>query len=279
MAYLILNASPRAKGNSALLARLASKDVRATGAAARVIALRDMNVLQCTGCMRCVFSRERCPLDDDMYDILQAVADAEGLILIAPTYVTTIPAALKLVLDRYLLVEPYYDQCFGKGALTVPVASPIDWIDFQIPLLNMVALGLGFAILDTTVMYGAGPGEVLLGDEQVHSFRRGVERLLRGERRELSDTVSSRCPVCFNHLMERLEGTTFRCAVCHAPCELVHEGYRFAVEGMESHRWMPIPLHDHFDTWIRGTKGSYRSRLREIMKKKRELLGPARQGP
>jgi hypothetical protein len=276
MAYLVMDASPRPKGNCAVLSSLAAKDIAGGGEAVRLLALRDLEVAQCVGCMSCVFTGARCRLDDDIYEILDAVAEATGLMIVAPTYVTTIPAILKLVLDRYLLVPPYYARCVGKHAVTVAVASPIDWLDFQVPLLNTVALGLGYTLLDTVIMYGAGPGEVLLDDAQVSRFRAGVARLMRGERREYTDTISHRCPVCFNHLLERVQGTRFRCAVCHVPAELASDGFVFKAADLRVHRWTPGPMKDHFDNWIRKTEGTFRSRLREITKKRRELLGPRR---
>lgn len=276
MAYLVLNASPRPKGNCDILSRLAAKDMEAAGVTARLLALRDLHVAQCVGCMSCVFSGARCRLDDDIYEILDAVADATGLMIVAPTYVTTIPATLKLVLDRYLLLPPYYERCVGKSAFTVAVASPIDWLDFQVPLLNMVALGLGYSLLDTLIMHGAGPGEVLLDDGQVSRFRAGVARLVRGERRVFTDSVSHRCPVCFNRLLERVRGTAFRCAVCHVPAELASDGFVFRSADLKTHRWTPDAMKEHFDNWIRKTEGTFRSRIREITKKRRELLGPRR---
>ncbi len=278
MTCLVLDASPRAKGNSALLSQLALKDSQAVGATARLLTLRELDIKQCTGCLRCVFAGERCQLGDDMYGILEAVADAEWLVLIAPTYVTTIPATLKLVLDRFLLVPPYYEKVFGRSALTVAVASPIDWLDFQVPLLNMVALGFGFRILDTVVMYGAGPGEVFLDDEKVGRFRSALRMLLQGEQRESRNVVSSQCPVCFNHLMEWITGRNFRCAVCHVPAVLESDGYHFRAADLERHRWTPQAMRDHFENWIRKTKDLYRLRLREVMKKRRELLGKRHAG-
>lgn len=273
MAYLVVNASPRPKGNCDTLSRLAAKDVEAAGETARLLVLCDLRLSQCVGCMSCVLSGAQCRLDDDIYEVLESMADAQGLIMVAPTYVTTIPATLKLVLDRYLLVPPYYERCVGKNAVTVAVASPIDWLDFQIPLLNMVALGLGYGLLETLVMYGAGPGEVLLDDAQVSRFRAGIARLVRGERREFVDTVSQRCPVCFNHLLERVKGTTFRCAVCHVRAELADGGYVFKAADLNSHRWTPAPMKDHFDNWIRKTGVTFRSHVREVVRKRRELLG------
>ncbi len=276
MAYLIVNASPRAKGNSDALSRLAERDIREEGSEARTLALREMELRECTGCMRCVFHDERCRLDDDIYRILEAVRDCEGLVLVAPTYVTTIPAMLKLVLDRFLLIPSYRAASSGRSALTIPVASPIDWFDFQVPLLNMAALGLGFSVLDTIIMRGAGPGEVLLDARQVQRFRDGVARLVAGHRREPKDTVSCRCPVCFDHLLERVGGMRFRCAVCHVPATLTEEGFSFRAAEMGAHRWMPERLKDHFENWIRATRGMYRSRLREIMMRRKELLGSPR---
>lgn len=275
MKFVAMNASPRRKGNSEILTAIAVKEALQAGTeSAEVIHLRELRLMQCNGCMKCVFEDEPCPLPDDFYTWYKTIASAEALFLVAPTYVTTIPGILKLLFDRYLLIPPLYGQLYGRPAVSVGVASPIDWEHFQLPLMNMFLLGLGFRILDSFMVYGAGPGEVLLDRDQLARVKRAVEGLCSGKGSEkFAEVVSNHCPVCRSTVFERIEGQKFRCPVCLSECVLEEGGYRFDADSMNQHRWTPERMEDHFQNWILKTKGMFRERLREIMKRKREELG------
>ena len=140
MAYLIVNASPRAKGNSDTLSRLAEQDIRERGAEAQTLALREMELRQCTGCMRCVFHGERCRLDDDIYRILEAVRDCEGLVLVAPTYVTTIPATLKRWPGTALCLVIGRFRRRGRGSFPYPVTRFLQALESQRRRTHAVSL-------------------------------------------------------------------------------------------------------------------------------------------
>jgi hypothetical protein len=271
-----MNASPRKKGNSEILAAIAVKEaVQAGVESAEVINLRDLHLLQCNGCMRCVFKDEPCPLPDDFYLWYEIIASADALFMAAPTYVTTIPGILKVLFDRYLVIPPLYRKLYGKPAVSVGVASPIDWEHFMLPFLNMFLLGLGFRILDSFMVYGAGPGEVLLNRDQTNRVKNALRRLWTDaqERMEFREVISDRCPVCRSTVFERIKGRRFRCPVCLSEAELEEKGFRFDALSMNEHRWTPRRMEDHFQNWILKTKGMYRERLKEIMRRKREELG------
>jgi multimeric flavodoxin WrbA len=276
MKFVAMNASPRKKGNSEILASIAIGEATKAGVgSAEIINLRDLHLLQCNGCMRCVFKDEPCPLPDDFYRWYEIIASADALFLAAPTYVTTIPGALKILFDRYLVIPPLYKKLYGKPAVSVGVASPIDWEHFMLPFMNMFMLGLGFRIQDSFMVYGAGPGEVLLDRKQTTRVKNALQKLWSGadEKMEFTEVISDHCPVCRSKVFERIEGRRFRCPVCLSEAELEEGGYRFDATSMNEHRWTPGRMEDHFQNWIVKTEGMYRERLKEIMRRKREELG------
>jgi len=241
---------------------------------AEIINLRDLHLLQCNGCMRCVFKDEPCPLPDDFYTWYHTIASADVFFLVAPTYVTTIPGTLKVLFDRYLVIPPLYRKLYGKPAVSVGVASPIDWEHFMLPFMNMFLLGLGFRIQDSFMVYGAGPGEVLLDRNQISRVKGALAGLWNGKEPEkFGEAISDSCPVCRSRVFERIEGQRFRCPVCLSEAQLEEHGFRFDATSMNEHRWTPQRMEDHFQNWIVKTKGMYRQRLREIMSRKREELG------
>lgn len=276
MNFVALNASPRKKGNSELLAKLALKEALKNGAdKGEIINLREFKMEQCNGCMRCIFNQHPCPLEDDFYPLIDKITNADALLLTAPVYVTTIPGSLKILLDRALLFPEYYDKLYGRPAMSVAAASPIDWESFQIPLMNMLLLGLGFHIIESFIAHGAGPGEVLLQDKEIQRLAEGVKKICQlasiPHKPKRADVVSKHCPVCFSTVLERLSKGKYRCPVCLAEAEDTEEGLLYRGESMENHRWTPGPMEEHYDGWIVGTKERFKNMLRDIMKKKKAL--------
>lgn len=66
-----------------------------------VMASRDKNLLQCTGCNQC-FVLGRCPLDlkDDMPIIKKKLKEADIIIFSSPVYANNISGSMKTVIDR-----------------------------------------------------------------------------------------------------------------------------------------------------------------------------------
>jgi multimeric flavodoxin WrbA len=63
--------------------------------------IRDFNILHCTGCDSCV-RRKPCPQseNDDMPKLEKELVDADGIIIAAPSYFTSVPGILKDFIDR-----------------------------------------------------------------------------------------------------------------------------------------------------------------------------------
>jgi len=207
--------SKRRRGNSELIAGIARKEGEGCGASVETIRLGDYSITECDGCMRCIFKDQRCHLDDDFYELLKKFSRADGLFLVAPTYVLSIPGMMKLVIDRYLLMYPCYQNVSGRPAISVGVAGLPDWNQFQLPLMNLLLLSLGFRILDSFMAYGAGPGEALLDTSLVRRVGDAVRRLCVHHEREhnakaYESCISDRCPVCPRFPGRRCAGACWR---------------------------------------------------------------------
>jgi multimeric flavodoxin WrbA len=97
---LILQGSPRADGNSGLLASWALEEAEAAGFTGRVIFVHDLMARPCIGCYRC-YNTGTCTFQDDMTDVIDAFRHAALLVICTPVYTSTVPAGLKLVIDRF----------------------------------------------------------------------------------------------------------------------------------------------------------------------------------
>ncbi|MDR0881584.1 MAG: flavodoxin family protein [Candidatus Adiutrix sp.] len=98
--------SPRKESYSSQLAEAAAKAV--SGAEVRSFVLNNLNFKGCQGCMSCKSKTEICAVQDDLTQVLAAVAEADSVILSSPIYIGEVTAQLKAFIDRtfsYLLPD------------------------------------------------------------------------------------------------------------------------------------------------------------------------------
>jgi multimeric flavodoxin WrbA len=96
---LILQGSPRPDGNCAIFAQWAVEAAHDANRTPAVIYPHDLDIHPCIGCYQC-YNTGTCVFDDDMNDIIAAVRGAGLIVVTSPVYSNTVPAGLKLVIDR-----------------------------------------------------------------------------------------------------------------------------------------------------------------------------------
>jgi multimeric flavodoxin WrbA len=257
-----------------MLARLAASEAKRLGASTELLFLSDFSILECDGCMRCVFRGEECHLNDDLYRLLDRISKCDAFFVISPTYVLTIPGVLKLVTDRYLLMSPYCHLISGRPAVSIAVAGLHGWEQLARPLMNLFLLSLGFTIRDSFVAYGAGPGEALLDRQGVARLKSAIGELFSPQDdRPVSDrpVISSHCPVCFSTVFEKIGPRTFRCPVCLAVGQERDDGFSFDQQTLRNHRFTPNRMENHLEDWVLKTRSRFREKLSEISKAIRNM--------
>jgi multimeric flavodoxin WrbA len=96
---VIIQGSPRPDGNCGILTGWAADAAQDAGRTSRVIYPHDLDIHCCIGCYQC-YNTGTCVFDDDMKSIIDAVRGAGLLIVCSPVYTNTVPAGIKLVIDR-----------------------------------------------------------------------------------------------------------------------------------------------------------------------------------
>lgn len=100
MNVLILNASPRPKGNISRMLDAMRLEAERLGAQVTPVRISDLHIRPCTGCMACR-SKLACVLpEDDAQRVLRLIQTCELLIVGAPCYWGNMPGALKVMFDR-----------------------------------------------------------------------------------------------------------------------------------------------------------------------------------
>lgn len=176
MAYkiLILQGSPRPRGNTATFLEPFEAELRAAGAEVQTIRLYGKTITPCDACWTCqnVPDAPGCLKDDDMAGITRAVLGADVLVLATPIYSWYCTPPMKAVLDRFYAMNKYYGSAPEQRL----------WADLKIAVV---------ATCGYDVEYGAGP------------FETGVRRLCEHSRipfigmlaeRDLDDQASFRTP-------------------------------------------------------------------------------------
>ncbi|MBQ6174233.1 MAG: flavodoxin family protein [Clostridia bacterium] len=110
---LIINGSPRGEGSNTLLAARALAEGlggAAPASAIRELSLRDLTIEPCRGCFGCWRATPgHCVIRDDMRTVMDALAEANTVIVSFPVYFFGFPGPLKTALDRMIPVMHAYD--------------------------------------------------------------------------------------------------------------------------------------------------------------------------
>jgi multimeric flavodoxin WrbA len=121
MKILGIAGSPRNNGNTEQLVREALKVCAGKGAETELISLAGKKIIFCDNCDACAGRKNPCPKDDDIKEILDAMAGADGIIIGSPTYFGGVSGQLKTLFDRTMPLRRKNFQLSGKigGALAV----------------------------------------------------------------------------------------------------------------------------------------------------------------
>ena len=106
MKVLILQASPRANGNTAWMAEEYKKAAEAAG---HEVNLVNVSKKKIAGCLACEYCHNKgngaCIQKDDMQEIYPLMAEAEALVLAAPIYYFTLCAQIQAPIQRMYCVN------------------------------------------------------------------------------------------------------------------------------------------------------------------------------
>jgi multimeric flavodoxin WrbA len=110
MKIVSLLGSPRSNGNSTAIARRFTETAESLGAETKTFELNRLTYRGCQGCYACKTKLDTCVVEDDLTEVLEAVKEADVLLLASPVYYGDVTAQLKGFLDRTFsyLVPDYF---------------------------------------------------------------------------------------------------------------------------------------------------------------------------
>lgn len=103
---IVVTSSPRKNGNSEILAQKFAEGAIAAGHDVQFVAVRDVDLKFCTGCLYCQ-THDKCVLGDGMNRLYESFQSADALVFATPVYYYAVSGQLKTFLDR---LNPLYPR-------------------------------------------------------------------------------------------------------------------------------------------------------------------------
>jgi multimeric flavodoxin WrbA len=169
MRIVSLLGSPRSKGNSTAIANRFTETAVKQGAEIRSFELKRLSYRGCQGCYVCKNSLDHCVLQDDLTEVLDAVQEADLVLLASAVYYGDITSQLKGFIDRsfsYLkpdyLTNPQPSRLSPKKLVFVLTQGTPDETLFAdiFPRYEGFLKWMGFSDSSLIRACGIGPGSV-----------------------------------------------------------------------------------------------------------------------
>ena len=114
MKVLMINGSPRAKGNTSIALAQMEEVFAEGGVECAQVRVGSMAVRGCVACGHC-YQAGKCVFDDVVNQLAPQFEEADGLVVASPVYYASANATLVAVLDR-LFYSTHFDKTMKVGA-------------------------------------------------------------------------------------------------------------------------------------------------------------------
>lgn len=170
---LLINGSPRAKGNTSIALAEVAKVLETEGIDTITVHIGNQPVRGCMACGACRKNKTYCAFSDALYDGLRAILDEgiDGLVVGSPVYYAGPNGSLCALLDR--LFYSCGSLLAYKPAAAVAVcrrggaSATFDRLNKYFTINNMPVVPSQY----WNSVHGAAPGEVLQDEEGLQTMR------------------------------------------------------------------------------------------------------------
>lgn len=179
MSIVAIIASPRKKGNTSTIVQAMIEGAKENGNDVKEFYLNSFsNAKGCQACMACK-SSVGCAVKDDQAQILQAIRDADGVILSTPCYFGEANGQFRLLQDRfYSFIGPDFVPNLAPGKKLATVVSCGGGAEGGKALGDKIegtmAGMLKFQPVGKIVLTGANPPDVASKDQNVLDEARAI---------------------------------------------------------------------------------------------------------
>ncbi len=173
MKVLLINGSPRERGNTFRALTEVAQAIEAEGVETEIISIGKQAVQGCIACGMCGRTGGRCTFRDDLYyKVWRAIKDGiDGLVVGSPVYYGGPNGSLCALLDR-VFYSLGADLRFKPGASVVVcrrggASAAFDRLNKYFGILNMPLVSSQY----WNLAYGQAPGEVEQDEEGMQTMR------------------------------------------------------------------------------------------------------------
>lgn len=183
--------SPRENGNSATIAKRFCDRAMKLGAEIRTFTLNKLEYRGCQGCMACKTGLDKCALEDDLTEVLEAVRETDALVVASPVYFWDISGQLKTFIDRtfsYLvpdfITNPNKSRLApGKKLVCILAQNNRDRSSFPDIFRKIDYFFNAYGFVDRQLIRAFGvnePGEVAAHEDVMMQAEKTAEKLCGG---------------------------------------------------------------------------------------------------
>ncbi len=191
MKIISLLGSPRVGSNSSAIANHFTATAASLGAEVKTFILNELEYRGCQGCMACKTKLDRCALEDDLTEVLEAVRETDALVLASPVYYWDVSAQMKAFLDRTFsflvpdfITNPQKSRLEpGKKLVFILAQTNPDENSFTniFPKFDYFFRAYGFADTRLIRAFGvAAPGEVESREDVMELAEKTAKEICRG---------------------------------------------------------------------------------------------------
>jgi multimeric flavodoxin WrbA len=260
---LAIIGSPRKLGNCEIMAKEISNRVSEPHQL-RLLRLPEYDIRSCRGCYTCLFKNE-CVIDDDYTTVVQAIVEADALIVAVPTYFLGPNACLKRFTDRGIAMYPHVEKMWAKPAVALGIAGIQGKEGYTMLGLESFLKMLFADIKMRRIAYGALPGEVFFNQKN-RDVAADMGRALFGAP---ETDAAPGCPVCGGQTFRFLDEGRVRCMLCSNAGRMEIKNGRPVFEISRSEHELFLSLEEALAhrEWLVGMKSRFsanKERLKEI---------------
>lgn len=171
MKVVILNGSPKAKGNTAIALHEVERTLNQQGIETEWIHIGHLPIHGCIACNKC-WETGKCAFNDIVNQISEKMIDAEGLLVGSPVYFASPNGTLLSLLDRLFYSNIHRDWSMKVGA-TVSIARR-GGATTTMDALNKYFLKTNMPVVPSQywcIAHGTSPNEVIQDEEGMQTMR------------------------------------------------------------------------------------------------------------
>ena len=158
MKVLLINGSPKVKGNTAFALEQMAEVFADQGIEAELIHIGNKNIRGCVACGSC-YKTGKCVFDDEVNEVARKFEEADGMVVGSPVYYASANATLIAFLDR-LFYSAHIDKRMKVGACVTVArrggcSATFDELNKYFTISGMPVASSHY----WNMIHGAAPGE------------------------------------------------------------------------------------------------------------------------